>query len=107
MLFQDVFPHPLAPNKQRHSFSPTVQQIPRMAWTREYYVYLDEFYEQNMYKFQETARILVTVAAVVSASICTVLVFIPQISRKLQPLVQRLRLQRQKIAKDAADAYDL
>ncbi|CAL6066461.1 Hypothetical_protein [Hexamita inflata] len=71
------------------------------------YVYLDEFYEQNMYKFKETARILVTVAAAISTSICTVLVFIPQISRKLQPLVQRLRLQRQKIAKDAADAYDL
>ncbi|CAL6107194.1 Hypothetical_protein [Hexamita inflata] len=71
------------------------------------YVYLDEFYEQNMYKFKETARILVTVAAAISTSICTVLVFIPQISRKLQPLAQRLRLQRQKIAKDAADVYDL
>ncbi|CAL6052922.1 Conserved_hypothetical protein [Hexamita inflata] len=71
------------------------------------YVYLDEFYEQNMYKFQDTARILVIVAAALSASICTVLLFIPQISRKLQPLVQRLRLQRQKIVKDAADVYDL
>ncbi|CAL6066446.1 Hypothetical_protein [Hexamita inflata] len=69
------------------------------------YVYLDEFYEQNMYKFKETAYLLIISASAITISVCTLLLFISVIRRKLQPILQKL--QQKRLKKVQIDIYDL
>ncbi|CAL6052894.1 Conserved_hypothetical protein [Hexamita inflata] len=69
------------------------------------YVYLDEFYEQNTYKFKEFAYMIIISVSAITISVCTILLFIPVIHMKLQPILQKL--QQIRLKKVQIDIYDL